>query len=148
MGFPNAFPQIWFLGAPKGQIVEHGNSNSLGHQLMQESQPLSDHLRGEEIDPGRVAARSGEAGDKTKLDRVVAAAEHDRDCRGRSLGRDRSGRVAGRGDDGHTTPDQVSHQRRHAVVLAVQPMVLDRHVLAFDVAEFAESLAERGRITR
>jgi hypothetical protein len=46
----------------------------------------------------------------------------------------------------HTTADQVSHQRRQAIVLALQPVVLDRHVLALDVADFAKALAERGHI--
>ena len=87
--------------------------------------------------PVSVAARPGEAGDKTKLDRVVADAEDDRDRRGRSFGRERGGCAAGRGDDGHTTADQVGHQRRQAIVLALQPVVLDRHVLALDVAGFA-----------
>ena len=59
-----------------------------------------------------------------------------------------AGVLAGRGDHGHPTADQVSHQRRQAIVLALQPVVLDRHVLAFDVAGFAEAFAERGRIAR
>ena len=77
-----------------------------------------------------------------------ADAEDDRDRRGRSFGRERSRRAAGRGDDGHTTADQVSHQRRQAIVLALQPVVLDRHVLALDVAGFAKAFAERGHIVR
>jgi hypothetical protein len=44
-------PQIWFLGAPNGRIVEHGNSNSLGHQLMQESQPLCRHSCRKKLTP-------------------------------------------------------------------------------------------------
>ena len=32
--------------------------------------------------------------------------------------------------------------------MALQPMVLDRHVLALDVAGFVEAFAERGHITR
>jgi hypothetical protein len=48
---------------------------------MQESQPLCAHLLGEKINAGRVAARTGEVGDKTKLDRVIADAE-DEDCCG------------------------------------------------------------------
>jgi hypothetical protein len=44
--------------------------------------------------------------------------------------------------------DQIGHQCRHAIVLALQPVVLDRHVLAFDIAAFTKALAERGRITR
>ena len=72
---------------------------------MQEPQPLGHHLLDEKIDAGRVAARPSEAGDKTKPDRVFADAEHDRDRRRRSFGRERSVRGAGRGDHGHTTAD-------------------------------------------
>jgi hypothetical protein len=59
-----------------GRIDQHGNTNSLGHQLMQESQPLGDQLQDEKIGAGRVAARPREAGDKTKLDRVFSDGEH------------------------------------------------------------------------
>ena len=136
-------PAMWWLGGRSvGRIDEHGNTNGLGHQLVQESQPLGHDLQEEKIDAGRVAARPGEAGDKTKLDRVFADTEDDRDRRGRGFGRDRSG-AHGRGDHGHTTADQVSHQRRQAIVLALQPVVLDRHVLALDIAGFAKSFAER-----
>ena len=113
---------------------------------MQEPQPLGRHLVGEKIDAGRVAAGPGEAGDKTKLDRVFADAEDDRDRRGCSFGRERSGHAAGRGDHGHLSADQIGHQCRQAIVLALQPVVLDRHVLAFDVAGFVEAFAERGRM--
>src|SRR4029077_5921597 len=98
-------------------------------------------------DPGRVAARPSEAGNKAKLDRVLTDSEHDRDRRRRSFGREWRSR-AGRGDDGHTTADQVSHQRRQAIELALQPVVLDRYVLAVDVAGFTEPLAECGHIAR
>jgi cell division protein FtsZ len=53
-----------------------------------------------------------------------------------------------RGDDGHTTPDQVSHQGRQAIVLTLQPVVLHCHVLAIDVAIFAKALAEGRHIAR
>ena len=43
---------------------------------MQEPKPLGCHLLAEKIDAGRVAARSGEAGDKTKLDGVFGDAEN------------------------------------------------------------------------
>ena len=45
-----------------------------------------------------------------------------------------------RSDHGHTTANQIGHQRRQAIVLAFQPVVLDRHVLALDVAGFAKPL--------
>jgi hypothetical protein len=48
----------------------------------------------------------------------------------------------------HLSADQIGHQRRQAIVLALQPVVLDRHVLPFDVAGFVEAFAERGHITR
>jgi hypothetical protein len=56
------------------------------------------------------------------------------------------GRTAGRGDDGHSTADQVSHQRRQTIVLALQPMVFNRHVLTIDVTGFAKALSKRGCI--
>jgi hypothetical protein len=56
---------------------------------MQESQPLGHQLVEERIDAGRVAARPSEAGDKTKLDRVITDTEDDRDRRCCSFGRDR-----------------------------------------------------------
>ena len=115
---------------------------------MQECQPLFDHLLEEKIEACCVAAWPGEGGDKTKLDRVVGDAEHDRDGQGRSFGRNRGSGVPGRRNHGHTTADQVSHQRRQAIILAVKPVVLDLYVLAFDVAGFTEPSAERGHTAR
>ncbi len=56
---------------------------------MQKPQPLGYHLAAEIIDAGRVAAGPGKAGDKTKLDRVVADAEDDGDGRCCGFGRER-----------------------------------------------------------
>ena len=103
---------------------------------MQERQPLRRHLRSEKIEAGRVAAWPGEASDKSKADWVVSDAEHDRDRRGRGFGRKR--RIHPPWENyGHTTAHQVGHQRRQLIVLALQPVVLDRHILAVDVASFA-----------
>jgi hypothetical protein len=46
--------------------------------------------RSKKIDAGHVAAWPGEAGDKTKLDRVFGDAEDDRDRRRCGFGRKRS----------------------------------------------------------
>jgi hypothetical protein len=62
-------PQRTLSERSVSRIEEHGNTHGLGHQLMQETQPLGDQLVDEKIDAGRVAARPREAGDKTKLDR-------------------------------------------------------------------------------
>jgi hypothetical protein len=130
-------------------LTQHGNPNSLGHQLVQKFQPLRSQLIPEKIDPRQVSTRPGDAGDKTKLDRVFADAEDDRDLCSRSFGCKRS-KVAGwRGDNGDATTHEVSHEQRQAIELAFQPVVLHRYVLALDVAGFVEALAERcgkGRI--
>jgi hypothetical protein len=42
-----------------------------------------------------------------------------------------------------TVAGKVDHDRRQAIVLAVQPVVLDSHVLALDVAGFVEGFTER-----
>src|SRR5262249_34222846 len=115
---------------------------------MEKSQPLRRNLSGEKIDAGCVAARPGKAGDQTKPDWVVPHAEDDRDRCGRRLGRLGTSGLAGRSYNGDATADEVSHERRQAIVSAVQPMVLDHHVLALDVAGFAEAFAERSRIAR
>jgi len=49
------------------------------------------------------------------------------------------------GDNGHAPAHEVSHEHRKTIELALQPLVLHRHVLApFEVAGFVEALAERG----
>src|SRR5215831_11892647 len=78
-------------------------------------------------------------------DRVSTEAKCDRDRRGRSFGRERR-RIASRSDNCYATAGEVGHKRRQAIVLAAEPMVLDDHVLAIDVVDFAEALRERSRM--
>src|SRR5262249_5123722 len=92
---------------------------------------------------GGVATRSGEARDKTSLDRVYANAEDDRDRCCLRFGRGRNEGIVGRGDDGNATVDQISHQRRQPIELAVQPVVLDCYIPILGEALFAQALAER-----
>ena len=40
----------------------------------------------------------------------------------------------------HLSAHQIGHQRRQAIVLPLQPVVLDRHVLPFDVAGFVDGI--------
>src|SRR5262245_65577499 len=100
---------------------------------MEKSQPFRRNLLGKKTDPGGVAARPGKAGDKTKRDRVSAAAEDDRDRCGRSFGRLNSSGRAGRSDNGDATADEVSDDRRQAKVSAVTAMVIDTDVLPLDM---------------
>jgi len=73
---------------------QHGNTDSLGHQLMWESQPLADHVLGESVEAGRVAARPGEASDKTKLEFLQISAPVQPENSGGPL-LDRNGTVIG-----------------------------------------------------
>jgi hypothetical protein len=53
-----------------------------------------------------------------------------------------------RGDRGHATAYEIGHDRRQAIVLTCQPVVLNDYVLALDVTGFVEALAERRRKAR
>ena len=90
---------------------------------MQEPQPFGSNFTEEKIEPGRVAARPGEVRDETYSRWVFGDAEDDWDRRGRSFGRKRGRIAAGRGDNGHAAADEIGHERRQAIVLAVQPVV-------------------------
>jgi hypothetical protein len=129
-------------------IDQHGHTAGLGHELMQEFQALGDHLLAKKIYSCRVATRPGEARDQTKLDRVFADAEHDRYRRSCGLRRERSGSVSGHGDHRHATANQLGYRRPHAIVSALQPVVLDRDILAINITNFPKTHAESGRIPR
>ena len=77
---------------------------------MQERKTLGRKLCYKEIDTGRVAARPGKAGDQTKFNRVRADAEDDGDRCGRGFGCKRSRIAPRRGNNGHATADQISHE--------------------------------------
>ena len=125
-----------------GRIDEHGNTSCSGHQLTQEFQPLCHQLTTEKIDARQVAARPGEAGDKTKPDRVFADDEDDGDRRGCRLGRECRRRGSERGDHGDLPANQFGRQRRQPIDLTFGPAVFDRHVLALDIAGLLQALAE------
>ena len=91
-------------------------------------------------DPGLV-----EAGNEAQLDRVPADAENNWNCRGCRLG-GYCRNVGQRGNDGYPAADQINSHRRQPIGLALCPAVLDRYVLAFDVAGFAQTPAKCGHL--
>src|SRR5262245_21767835 len=109
---------------------------------MQEAEPLGPSLRVHRRDAGDVAAWSIEAGNQTSLHRIGTAAVNDRDRCSCSLRRGCCRRAAGRSDDRHPAADQIDHQFRQPIKFIARPTVFDRHVLAFDVAGFAQAFAE------
>ena len=98
-----------------GRIDEHGNASGSGHQLTQQFQPLCRQLAVEKIDACHVAARPGEAGDKTEPDRVFGDGEDDGDRRGCRLGRKRRQGASGRDDHGDLSANQFGRQRRQPI---------------------------------
>ena len=97
-------------------------------------QPLCRQLAIEKIDAGQVAARPGEARDKTKLDRVFADDENDGDRRGCRLGRQRRLIPPSATITATSPAHQFGRQRRQPIGLTLRPAVFDRDVLAFDIA--------------
>ena len=102
----------------------------------------------EKIDPCQVAARPGEAGDKTKPDRVFGDDEDDGDRRGCRLGRERRSGTSGRDDHGDLSANQFGRQRRQSIDLILGPAVFDRHVLALDIAGVLQALAKCAQTVR
>ena len=61
----------WIVGSV-GRVDEYSDADGLGYHLMQDRQLLRHKLRIEKIDTRQVAARPGEARDKTEPDGVFA----------------------------------------------------------------------------
>ena len=99
------------------------------------------------MDARGIATWPIEALDQSVLDRVAAARENNRNCRRCRLRRPCRLGPAGRDDHVYLAANQISRQCRQPIVLALCPTVFDRQIFAFDVAGFAQALAERGQIT-
>src|SRR5215510_14071461 len=114
---------------------------------MQQVEPLCRQLTAEKVDPRQVAARPGEAGDKTEPDRVLGRNKGDRDRRGCRLG---SGRRGGRARDdyGDLSANQFSRQLRQSIVLVLGEAVDDYYVLALHMADVFEAQAECAQTVR
>ena len=90
----------------------------------------------------QVAARPGEASDKTKPDRVFGDAEDDGDRRGCRLGRERYSGASARGDHRDLSANQFGRQHRQPIQLILGPAIYSGDVLALDIAGVFEALAK------
>src|SRR5262249_55543203 len=81
-------------------------------------------------------------------DRIGRYLEDDRNRRGRCLGRQCRRSATRRGNHGYLTTDEIGRQWPQSIVLAVRPAIFDRHVAAFDIAGFAQTLVERAHPAR
>src|SRR5262249_44191152 len=99
-------------------------------------------ILGKVVYAGNVARGSIKAVDETKLYRIGADAEEDRDRAGRSLGPERCCRAARCGDDGPLALHKLGHQCRHAIELILSPTIFDYNIAAVDETGFAEALTK------
>src|SRR5712691_1084188 len=111
---------------------------------MQKLQPLRRQFTADNVDARRAAARLGDAGDESKVDRIFGEDEHDGDRRGCRFGRERRS-VAARDEDRNLSAHQFERQRGQSVVFAFGPAVFDRNVLAHDIAGLLEALLKCAR---
>jgi hypothetical protein len=100
------------------------------------------------VDGCHVAARPGEAGHKTKLDRVFGSDEDDGDRRGCRLCCERCTGTSGRSNHGDLAASQLGRQLRKSIDLILGPAVYDRHVLALDIAGVLQALAKCAQSVR
>src|SRR5215475_1151819 len=100
---------------------------------MQQVEPLCRQLTAEKIDSCQVAARPGEAGDKTEPDRVLGGNKSDRDRRGCRFGNDRNGGCARR-DYSDPPANQFSRQFLKSIELVLGETIDDCYVLALYIA--------------
>src|SRR5262249_37376165 len=114
-------------------LLPDGQGRSLNVRDMQQPKLLCPKLSNDKRDTGDIAARPVETGDEAELNRVGAAGEDDRDRRSRRLGCNcREGVM--RSDHRHLTAYQIGCEVGQSVVLVLRPAILDRHILALDVA--------------
>src|SRR5260370_41583790 len=95
-----------------GRVDEQTDDGRWGHQLMQQLEPLRLYLRVQRSYACDVAARSREAGDQSKLDRIGRYLEDDRNRRCRPLGCQCRRSAARRDNYGHLTTDEIGRQWR------------------------------------
>ena len=129
---------------PVVRVPEHRDPRRLRHRFGEELEALRTELHGLIGDAGHVAAGPREARDQADAFGVTDEGQHDRDRRGRVLGR--RGRRASHGDDDvHLELDQLGRERGKALLLGVGPPAEVHDVLRLDVAQIPERLSQRQR---
>ena len=120
-----------------GRIDEHGDTSGPGTSSCSNSSRFALKLDCQMIEPGDIAARPSEAGDKTKPDRVVGDHEDDGNCRGRRLGCERRMQCRSRRSQRLVGATRSAASAGSRSILTLGPAIFDRHVRALDVAQLA-----------
>src|SRR5215472_5705357 len=114
----------------------------MGPQFTQQLQPFRLHLGHKPAHTRDVAARTMQAGDDAAPDRVGSPHEHDRNRRGRRLGRQGRWVATYCNNDGDVLAHKIGGEPRQSIVLPLCPTIVDGDVLTLDNACFIETLAD------
>src|SRR5262249_17503295 len=124
-----------------GRVHQRGYSLGIRYQLVQRLQHFRHYVAGKKAHTGNVAAGPVQTIDEAHLDRIAADSENNWNRSRCRLGGYR--RVVRHcGNDRHSAPDQVASERRKPISLALGRSVLDYYILAFDIANLTQALAE------
>jgi hypothetical protein len=115
---------------------------------MQHFEPLRRQLGIQNIDPCQIATWPGQAADQSKPDRVLGHDKNHGDCHGGLFGRNRRKIRPECSEDSDPTTDQIIGQCGQPTKLVLCPAIFDHYVLALDIADLFESLAEYGQTIR
>src|SRR5262245_12986312 len=127
-------------------IDEEADYSCGGDEFAQHLKPFRRERHLHKADAGDIAARSVEALNKTKADRVGANVEYDGDCRsGIPRGCQRC-RPTNCNDKGNLPVDQIRRERGQPIKLALGPAKLHRQVTAFHKSGFAQPSANCGYV--
>src|SRR6266516_7474145 len=124
-------------------IRQDADQGRRGNQLVQQLQSLAAQMAVQLTYPSEIAAGPIEAGNQSKLDRVGADHEYDRDGVGSCLDRERRGERSCE-DDRYLPAHELRRQRRQSIVVGASPAVFDRDVPSFDEAGFLQAIMEPG----
>jgi len=97
-------------------IDEQGDGRFCRDNRVQHLKPFWPCFPSHVCHAGEIAARAGEAGDKSSCDWVDCYREHDRDRRSRCLGGERCRSAADRGNHCHLTINQIGRQCGQSIV--------------------------------
>jgi hypothetical protein len=126
-----------------GRIPQDRDAGDARQQLLQQLEPLCVDLGRHRGRPRDVPSGAGDARDDPGGDGIADRSHDDREG-SRSLFRGESGRCASRNNDVDLETDRLRDKRWVAIIATLCPSVLDHDVLALDVAEIAQFLAEGG----
>src|SRR5262245_24654265 len=126
------------------RVEEDGNRGSSRHQFAELLKSLWYEFIIEQAHTRKVTARTVEARDETKLDRVAPRNEDNRKFRCRGLCYKRRINTTDCSDDSDPTANEVGGEHRQPIVVTFCPAVLDGDILAFDVSNLFQPLIERG----